>query len=729
MPITSIQRDQNNNVSLVRIISTDTLSDIDGTDYIAEQQEAINLLNGGTWQWFISDMLLVAASDGNAFFEFIDDTFTSLTIFGSIGSGIINPGMQNQLPYYSANGRTLSPLTNMANAILATNGGQVPGLTQTLPTAVQTNITNLGTIAVGVWNGTPVTAAFGGSGLSSLTPYAVLCGGTTNTGNFQQVSGLGTAAFVLTSNGPGALPTWQVSAGSGTVSAGLQNQLAYYAANGTTVSGLTSIASGTLITSGLGVPSISQTLPSAVQSNITALGTIATGVWNGTVIGAIYGGTGQTSYALGDTIYASAANTLSKLAGNITSAKQYLSQTGTGAVSAAPVWATISGGDITGAALTKTDDTNVTLTLGGTPATALLRAASLTLGWTGTLSGTRGGTGVNNGSNTATFAGNLNFANSFTTSGNFAVTQTYTGVTNVTFPTSGTLATTAQIPTGAALTKTDDTNVTLTLGGSPTTALVNAASLTLGWTGQLGLTRGGTAASLTASNGGIVYSTASALAILAGTATAGQMLQSGATAAPAWSTTTYPATNAINTIMYASSANVLGSISAVNSAVLISSAGGVPSFSTTLPSGLSATNLTLTTPVLGTPQSGDLSNVGAMNSVTLTTTGTTGGTGTGYYVKIGKQCFISFDFTGTYTSNATTFTMTGLPFTAATTAATVQWMEVTRSVNNNVELFGTAQAYIADGGTTITFRINGSDSGWTAALGKGVNFRGFYWTT
>jgi hypothetical protein len=47
---------------------------------------------------------------------------------------------------------------------------------------------------------------------------------------------------------------------------------------------------------------------------------------------------------------------------------------------------------ITGAALTKVDDTNVTLTLGGSASTALLNAASLTLGWTGTLSETRGGT-------------------------------------------------------------------------------------------------------------------------------------------------------------------------------------------------------------------------------------------------------------------------------------------------------------------------------------------------
>lgn len=47
---------------------------------------------------------------------------------------------------------------------------------------------------------------------------------------------------------------------------------------------------------------------------------------------------------------------------------------------------------ITGTALTKTDDTNVTLTLGGSPTTALVTASSLTLGWTGQLALTRGGT-------------------------------------------------------------------------------------------------------------------------------------------------------------------------------------------------------------------------------------------------------------------------------------------------------------------------------------------------
>ena len=47
--------------------------------------------------------------------------------------------------------------------------------------------------------------------------------------------------------------------------------------------------------------------------------------------------------------------------------------------------------------LSKVDDTNVTLTLGGTPSTALLKAISLTVGWTGTLAVARGGTGIASG--------------------------------------------------------------------------------------------------------------------------------------------------------------------------------------------------------------------------------------------------------------------------------------------------------------------------------------------
>jgi hypothetical protein len=50
-----------------------------------------------------------------------------------------------------------------------------------------------------------------------------------------------------------------------------------------------------------------------VSSSLTSVGTIGTGVWQGTAIGAAYGGTGQSSYTVGDLLYASGTTTLSKL--------------------------------------------------------------------------------------------------------------------------------------------------------------------------------------------------------------------------------------------------------------------------------------------------------------------------------------------------------------------------------------------------------------------------------
>src|ERR1019366_2383640 len=56
-------------------------------------------------------------------------------------------------------------------------------------------------------------------------------------------------------------------------------------------------ANSVLITAGSGnvVPQWGSTLPSAVQSNITSLGTIGSGTWHGTTLGILYGGTGQTT--------------------------------------------------------------------------------------------------------------------------------------------------------------------------------------------------------------------------------------------------------------------------------------------------------------------------------------------------------------------------------------------------------------------------------------------------
>ena len=71
---------------------------------------------------------------------------------------------------------------------------------------------------------------------------------------------------------------------------------------------------------------------------ITATGTIASGTWNGTAIAAAYGGTGQTSYTVGDLVYASGSTALSKLSSSAT-AGAVLASTGS---AAAPEYKTIS---------------------------------------------------------------------------------------------------------------------------------------------------------------------------------------------------------------------------------------------------------------------------------------------------------------------------------------------------------------------------------------------------
>jgi len=55
---------------------------------------------------------------------------------------------------------------------------------------------------------TPITVSNGGLESTSYTAYSVLCSGTTNTGNVQNVSGVGTANYILISNGASALPSW-----------------------------------------------------------------------------------------------------------------------------------------------------------------------------------------------------------------------------------------------------------------------------------------------------------------------------------------------------------------------------------------------------------------------------------------------------------------------------------------------------------------------------------------
>ena len=55
----------------------------------------------------------------------------------------------------------------------------------------------------------------GGTGRTTQTAYAVLCGGTTTTAAQQSIASVGTTGQVLTSNGAAALPTFQAAGAGG----------------------------------------------------------------------------------------------------------------------------------------------------------------------------------------------------------------------------------------------------------------------------------------------------------------------------------------------------------------------------------------------------------------------------------------------------------------------------------------------------------------------------------
>lgn len=167
------------------------------------------------------------------------------------------------------------------------------------------NITGTGVLAAGgtgsgftiALGSSTVTGALtvpnGGTGDTTFTANLPLIGNTT--GAIAQGTRTGNTTLFATSSGSptnGNCASWNngnvidaggpctTGGGGGTVSAGLINQIAYYAAGGTTVSGLTTANSGVLVTSAGGVPSISSTLPSGMTAPaLTVTGSLtATGL-------------------------------------------------------------------------------------------------------------------------------------------------------------------------------------------------------------------------------------------------------------------------------------------------------------------------------------------------------------------------------------------------------------------------------------------------------------------
>lgn len=282
--------------------------------------------------------------------------------------------------------------------------------------------------------------ANGGTGVASTTAYALLAGGTTSTGALQSLASLGTSGQLLVSNGAGALPTWQTATSAiGQALTKTDDTNVTLSLGGAPTTALLSATSLTLgwtgqlsLTRGGTAASLSASVGGIVYSTASAMAILAGTATAGQIIRSgssaapswststypatsaagtiLASGTANTITATATPTLGIAGTTIGTLAfagntsGTVTVTPQAAAGTptltfpnasGTFAVSAtAPITLNTTTGAIgvTSAALTKTDDTNVTITLGGSPTTALLAATSLTMGWTGQLGLTRGGT-------------------------------------------------------------------------------------------------------------------------------------------------------------------------------------------------------------------------------------------------------------------------------------------------------------------------------------------------
>jgi hypothetical protein len=451
--------------------------------------------------------------------------------------------------------------------------------------------TNNGIVITQAGSGVPLKITNTGTGNSFLvedsastdsTPFVINASGNVGIGKttptvLLDVAGVGAFSGALTASTFNALSLvsnttgYTISGGTTAVATTFAGGAAY------TISG----TNGTTIT----LPSSTGTLALNNQAFFIGTQSIAINQGTGTItslpgVSSINGSTVPASVTLaanvtttlGDLIYASAngtPGTLARLAGNTTTTKQFLSQTGNGTISAVPAWSALANGDIP-TALTGKSYNGLTLT--STTGTFTLAALkTFTVNNTMTLSSSADGNNLNIGAGgtlgSAAFTASTAYEPAFTT-----------------------------LPISKGGTGTAPTQYGVIYASSATTY----ASTSAGTAGQV-LTVNGTA-------NGYTWTTPLANPMT----TAGDIIIGGASGSPtrlAIGSNNFVLTSNGTTAVWAAAAAgylapTLGSTS-IASGATVSNVNGLTINSTTIPT--SATLLT-SGGALGTPSSGTLTN-------------------------------------------------------------------------------------------------------------------------
>ena len=460
-------------------------------------------VNGGTGQSIYTPGDILYASTSSA--------LSKLPI--GVAGRVLRVSTGNLPAWETAGAGTVINVSGTANRIAVTNNDNtVSPILDIASTYIgQNSITTLGTVSTGVWNGTPLTAMYGGTGLNTLPLGRVLVGNGTGTVN--SVDG-DVPDLVLTSNGPGLAPTFKapgvgdmvlsvnqtvtgiktfgdvgnvgklVLAGntSGTTTLNgpavgsngvvtLPDQGVLVSENGTQtllnktlnspslVSPTLGVATGTSLSLGGGSTLITTNQTGTGNLVMSSTPTISGAILNGTTTAATITSPGTITATGGFIGTASNTSNVGALtAAAVETGVNLASNSSTTAVNT--IVRRNASGDFSAGTIT------ANLTGNASTATQLATLRDIfghgfngTAALTGVILGTYGGTGVDNGTRTITLGGNL------TTSGANAIILTTAGATNVILPTTGTLYGTASGSFNSSSLRTSLTDPTGT-GGS-----------------------------------------------------------------------------------------------------------------------------------------------------------------------------------------------------------------------------------------------------------------------